>query len=423
MSASFLTRLLRLPAHDLWRQPSYFRLWTSMLISSFGAQITMLALPLTAATLLQASPRQMGLLIFFEILPFVLFSLPVGVCLDRVKKLPVYLIGEVLLAFALLTVPLAWWWQIISMPWLYLVGFFLGLVNTAAGSAGQIVLTQIVPRERLVEAHAKNAIAGSSAEVAGPAVAGVLVKLISAPLTLLVDAILLLFSALILKGLRLNETLDARSENSFWQDLKQGLHFVKQNQLLVSLALCVGIWQFCYQTVLVVQILFASRELQLSERAIGLCYVCLGLGSVLASLLGHRISRTLGPGPSMIAGFVICAVGWGVLSLCQANVWGVIGFGFMLFCFAVGGVFIFVNFLALRQAVTPTSMLGRMTSTMRWLILLPAAPGALFGGWLGEHFGLRSAMLCASLICLVLAMCAWQTPLLRQLRQLPATPT
>ena len=60
--------------------------------------------------------------------------------------------------------------------------------------------------------------------------------------------------------------------------------------------------------------------------------------------------------------------------------------------FGVGAVFIFINFLSLRQSVTPGPMLGRMTSTMRWLILIPAGPGALLGGWLGEHFGLRVAL-------------------------------
>ncbi|WP_439897900.1 hypothetical protein, partial [Escherichia coli] len=67
-------------------------------------------------------------------------------------------------------------------------------------------------------------------------------------------------------------------------------------------------------------------------------------------------------------------------------------FGLMLFAFGVGAVLIFINFLSLRQAVTPAPMLSRMTSTMRWLILLPAGPGALIGGWLGEHVGLRAAL-------------------------------
>jgi len=91
----------------------------------------------------------------------------------------------------------------------------------------------------------------------------------------------------------------------------------------------------------------------------------------------------------------------------------------MLMAFAVGGVLIFINFLALRQAVTPEPMLGRMTSTMRWLILIPAGPGALIGGWLGEHLGLRVALGFAGFVALGVALIAWRHPLIRGITHLP----
>ncbi len=158
LPARWLNRFSLAPT-DLLRDATYRRLWTSILISSFGGQVTLLALPLTAAVLMHAAPTQMGLLTAMELVPFVLFSLPTGVWLDRVRKLPVYVVGELSIAFAVATVPVAWWFGWLSMRWLYLVGFLIGAVNTTAGSAAQIVLTQIVPRERLVEAHAKNALA------------------------------------------------------------------------------------------------------------------------------------------------------------------------------------------------------------------------------------------------------------------------
>ena len=73
----------------------------------------------------------------------------------------------------------------------------------------------------------------------------------------------------------------------------------------------------------------------------------------------------------------------------------------------------------MRQAVTPAPLLGRMTSTMRWLILLPAGPGALIGGWLGEHVGLRSALAFAGTSALLLAALAWRQPVIRTTRVLP----
>ena len=408
-----------LPTGDLLHDATYRRLWTSILISSLGGQVTMLALPLTAAVLLHASPTQMGLLTSMEILPFVLFSLPSGVWLDRVRKLPVYAAGEVALALIVAGVPLAAWLGWLSMTWMYVSAFLLGTIFTTAGSAAQIVLTQVVARERLVEAHAKNALASSGAEVAGPGVAGTLIKLVGAPLALLVDAVLLLVSAAILRGIVVNEERRPRADAHFMRDLWLGLRFVARHRLLVALAAAVGVWQMCQNAAVVVQILFATRTLGLSEQAVGLSYTGMGLGTIVASVYGNRISRRIGPGPCLVLGFAVCGAGWLLLAVAPANAFGVAAFALMLMLFSTGAVLVFINFLGLRQAVTPEPLLGRMTSTMRWLILLPAGPGALLGGWLGQHFGLRSALAFAGCSGLTLALVAWRTPIIRNVRSLP----
>ena len=414
-----LRERLTLAPDDLLRQATYRRLWTSILVSSLGGQVTMLALPLTAAVLLKATPTQMGLLTAMEIAPFVLFSLPAGVWLDRVRKLPVYIGGETALAFIVASVPLAWALGWLTMPWLYVVGFALGTVFTTAGSAAQIVLTQVVVRERLVEAHAKNALASSGAEVVGPGLAGLLIRALGAPLALLVDALMLLWSAWILRGVRVVERRVAKPDAHFWRDLREGLSFVRRTRLLVALASVVGCWQLFHQCAMVVTILFATQVLGLTEQQIGSCFVALGVGTVLASLAGHAISRRIGPGPSLPLAIAVCALGWLALAMAPADRWGVAAFAFMLFAFGVGAVLIFVNFLALRQAVTPEPLLGRMTSTMRWLILIPAGPGALIGGWLGEHVGLRAALAFAGTGAMVLAGAALALGVIRSVRELP----
>src|SRR6202045_3440218 len=320
---------------DLLRDATYRRLWTSILISSFGGQVTLLALPLTAAGLMHAAPTQMGVLTAMELMPFVLFSLPTGVWLDRVRKLPVYVVGELSVAFAVATVPVAWWFGWLSMRWLYLVGFLIGAVNTTAGSAAQIVLTQIVPRARLVEAHAKNALATSAAEVTGPGAAGALIKLTGAPVALLADAFLLLLSASILRGARVSEAL-AGKHPRFWVAMREGIDFVRGHRLLVTMATCVGVWQMCNQAAMVVQILFATRQLGLSERGVGLSYVALGVGTVLASVIGHRVARRFGPGPTLVLGFAVSGSGWLLLSIAPLNAVGVAAYALMLLMFGVG---------------------------------------------------------------------------------------
>jgi predicted MFS family arabinose efflux permease len=170
-----------------------------------------------------------------------------------------------------------------------------------------------------------------------------------------------------------------------------------------------GVWQMCHYAAVVVQILFATRTLGLSEHAVGLCYMGMGLGTIVGSVLGpahqpaHRARALPGGGLRHHRRRLAAAGRWR-----RPTAWGVAAFALMLMLFTTGAVFIFINFLALRQAVTPEPLLGRMTSTMRWLTLLAAGPGALLGGWLGEHVGLRATLGFAAGVSLLLVLVAWR---------------
>jgi predicted MFS family arabinose efflux permease len=292
------------------------------------------------------------------------------------------------------------------------------MVNATAGSAGQVVLTQTVPRGRLVEAHAKNALATSAAEVAGPGAAGMLIKLAGAPLALLLNAGLLLTSALILRGVAVKETPSSMHQ-SFWASMLEGFSFVRQHKLLIAMAWCIATWNLCTEAAIVVQILFATQNLHMSARGIGLSYVALGMGTIGASAIAHRLARRIGPGPLMTFGFALGGAGWLLLAAAPLNGYGIGAFVAMLLAYGAGASFIFINHLALRQSVTPPSMLGRMTSTMRWLVMLPAPAGALLGGWLGQHFGLRASLTFSGITALMLALCARQVRVIRDVRTLP----
>jgi MFS family permease len=398
-------------------------MWVSIFFSNLGGQITMLALPLTAVFLLDATPTQMGLLTAMEIAPFVLFSLPGGVVLDRMQKLPIYIAGEIFMGTALLSIPLAWALDMLNMPLMYGVSFALGTVYTIAGSASQIVLTQLVGRNKLVQAYSQNAIAGSMAEVLGPGMAGLLIRVFSAPLALVMDALLLIGSVLMLRGIHIHEEVAPRAswkDRSFKAELLKGLAFVRSQKMLLEMAATVGAWQFFAQLALSVQIIFAVKDLGLDETLVSMSFVTLGIGSVLGGMAGPKISQRIGPGPALIVGVSITSLGWLGLLAFEGVLPSIVLFSWMLVCFSWGATLLFVNFLSLRQSFTPTDLLGRMTTTMRWLILLPAGPGAVLGGWMAEHWGMRSSLLAAGVGTLCVALVAWLRPHLKTLKKLPA---
>ena len=121
----------------------------------------------------------------------------------------------------------------------------------------------------------------------------------------------------------------------------------------------------------------------------------------------------------LVLGFGICGVGWLLLALAPLNALGVAAFALMLLMFGVGAVFIFINFLALRQSVTPAPH-ARAHDQHHALADPAAGRSRRAARWLaGEHFGLRAALGFAGISALLLAMVAWRIPVIRSVKTLP----
>ena len=255
----------------LWSNYDFRRLWISLTITHFGGQVTFLALPLTAALLLSATPFEMGVLTALESLPFALFGLFAGVLVDRSRKLPLIIWADVGRALVLLAVPIAAWTGKLAMPVLYAVGFLVGSGSVVAWAAYQVFMTERVGRANLVAANSKLALSDSSAQLVGPGLAGLAIQALTAPIAILLDAFAFLLSAWLLRGIPPRDT-DAphrSSERSVWHGHRRG---ARPDPPHAAAALDrvgrrrVGILRHMFLAVI---ILFATQELQLSAGAIG----------------------------------------------------------------------------------------------------------------------------------------------------------
>jgi MFS family permease len=390
-------------------------------ITSFGAQITNLALPLTAALLLNATPMQMGILVALETLPFALFSLHAGVLLDRVRKLPVIIAADVGRGIALLAIPVAAWFGVLSMEILFAVGFLCGMQNVVGGAAYQVLLAQMAGRKRLVEANAKVTLGETSAALIGPGIAGGLIHVLTAPFAIALDAMTFFASALMLRRIKApNDVARDGVNGGVWREIGEGLKLVWGNRTLWGLAWLAGIWQFLHHMQVAVLILFATRELGLSAGAIGLAFVFGGAGCVLASASAERLSARFGIGPVIVHGLILSAFGWQAYGLIGGPPWlaGLL-LGMAMLVFDFGAILYAINYLSLRQAITPDRLLGRMTATMRFVTVASAPIGSLVGGALASQVGLRSTLLVVGVLGLLLSGAAVLWSPVRRHRALP----
>jgi MFS family permease len=408
MKAILTNRLHRLLA--LWRAGLLahrdFRLmWLSSTATSFGGQITMLALPLTAVVMLDATPAQMGWLVGLEALPFSLFSLHAGVLIDRVRKLPIILVCELVICVALLTIPVSALVGRLSMPLLYVVGFVLGTVFVFVGSAAQVYLTQLAGRERLIEANSLFIGAESTARLTGPGFAGLLIQWLSAPLAIFFDCLTFVASLLLLMRIRNDESRPAKAKNpSIHREIREGLALVLGHPILRPLTLVSTSWFVVFQGWVALQTLYATRELGLSPGELGAAHMVGGAGALISSVMAGRITRRLGTGVPILIGVGCSAAAWLLLALVPRNDHAFATLGAAMFVFDFGIMLYWINYASLRQAVTPDAMLGRMTATMRFFTVAAGPLGALAAGHAAEAFGLRQTF--AGMGVLVLGMVA-----------------
>ena len=405
----------------LWLSSDFRKLWGSLTIVHFGGQITFLALPLTAALALDASPLEVGILTALEALPYPLFGLFAGVLVDRARKLPVIIAADVGRGLALLAIPVCAWLGVLNMAILYVAGFLVGLLTVIGWPAYQVFMTERVGRDKLVEANAKIGVADSAAQLVGPGIAGALIQWLTAPIAILVDAFSFFLSAWMLRGIPPKETDTPKAvARSVKEEIREGLAVIWQNRTLRALVWAIATWQVFRHAFIAIVVLFAARELDFAAGHVGVLFMTAGLGSLAAAGVTAHLNQRFGMGPVMLAGIGATGVAWLIMGSATGGFWAAsLVFGGGLFLLDLGAMIFFINYLSLRQAVTPDRLLGRVTATMICLTVSTAPLGGIAGGWVAEHYGLRTAMLLVGVGALLLApIVTWLSPV-AGIRELP----
>jgi Na+/melibiose symporter-like transporter len=382
---------------DLLRERTFFLVWLVEVVAISAGHVSHLALPIIGTVVLHATPSQMGLLVGLQALPFTLFSLVMGVWVDRASKKKLMIWCYVVLFTSLALLPLAWWWGMLTLPLLYLVGFNVGAVMALFGVAHQVLVTHVVGRERLVDAYRIISTTESLIRLGAPAAAGFLIEALGAPLSVTLEVVLLvaalaLFSKVHEPASALPQPqLQAKPQApELWLQIKEGLRYVWDDMALRVIAATAACWQILWHGFLALHVLFATRELHMSAGQIGLAHLFGGVGALLAGVVMKRLNLRFSPGWVMGWGLMMTAVAWGLFAvLPSAAPWNVLSMGAAMFVLDFGAVCFFVNYISMRQILTPDALLGRVTATMRWASVALAPAGAVASGSIAEWMGLR----------------------------------
>jgi MFS family permease len=382
-----------MPKQTLWRHANFLRLWSSETISSFGAQFSELAIPLTAVLLLQGTPAQLGILNAAVTAPFLLFSLIAGVWVDRHRRRSVMIISNIGRALLLAAIPLAAATGHLSLILLIGVAFLAGTLRVFFDIAYQSLLPGIVEREKLVDANSRLEASRAVSSVAGPSLAGGVIQILTAPFAIAFDAVSFVFSTFFLSKIDYQEPIqDQMGRQSVMAEIRHGLRIVVRDTRLRSLAGAGSTANFFEFAIMALFLLYAVNLLRLQPEMIGIILGVGALGAVGGALLAGKLASRIGTGPAILTSLILGATTWGPLIYLATPTTAIPLLIAAWFFGEISFVAWSINQSSLRQAICPANIQGRVSATMRFLSAGTVPLGSVAGGVLGDVLGLRLAI-------------------------------
>ena len=382
----------------LWRDRQFATYWAGQGISQLGDRVSELALPLIAITMLHASSTEVGVLTAAVWAPNLL-SLLTGAWVDRRRrKQPLLVLGDLIQWAAILSLPLIYWLGSITLAQLFVVALVAGAGGTLYQTAYPNFFVALVKRDQYVEANALLSVTRSGSFIAGPALAGLLVQVLTAPVAMLVDSLSFLASAVLIRRVRVDEPEPEPREGRLLRQAMEGTRYLWRHPYMSASLRCCTCLNFFSFVATALLVLFASRHLGLSALVIGLAFGVGALGGLVAAVLAGGISRRLGVGPTIAVGAVLFSAPIALLPLASGSTWtkGAVLAGVEML--SAAGIMLFdINLNALQTAVTSDAMRSSVSGAFSSVNYGIRPLGGIVGGLAGDLIGIGPTLVVAAI--------------------------
>jgi MFS family permease len=396
----------------LWRNRAFRLFWVGQSVNQLGSFVSTIALPLLAVGRLHASTVDVALLEAVQWIPAVLIGLPVGALVDRGRRhRRIMMFANIGQAASLASVPLTAAAGVISVATLLGAATATGLFEVFFTTAYQPYVRELVPTEQLVTANSRLQSSQSVAQISGPSIGGVLVQLVGAATSVMVDAASFLVSWLCLWAVHADETTPVdRPRRPMLADIADGIRTLWQDRVLATVATVSASANLLLTAIGAVEIVFLVRAVHLSSGAVGAVITAGGVGGLIGALLADRISARFGIAATARAALAVTAPFTLLMPLARPG--PVLGLFVLAQFVAVAGIAVAsVTLTSIRQSVCPPDRLGRVSAGSRLLMSATIPTGALVGGVLGQQFGTRTALLIGAAGYTVVGLAALAGPL------------
>jgi predicted MFS family arabinose efflux permease len=379
---------------SLWSHRDFLRLWAAQSVSALGSRFTRTALPVIAVLAVDGSPLELGLLSALSVGPGAIAGLLLGGRIDRSAKRPLLISADIMRAVLVLTIPAAAGFGALSMLQLYVVAAAVGCATVLFQITDNAYVPALVGKAHIVEANSKLETTEAIAEVAGPALAGILIDVLTAPVAMVIDAATYVWSAFVLGRVEAVETpAPAARGDSVRADLRSGFVACWREPRVRALLLATGVSTLTFGVFSALYMFYTLDEIGLSPAAVGMIIGVGGVAALCGALVSWRLAAAMGVGRAMIACLAIGQAGGLLIPLAGEVIW--LAIPMLVAHQFIGDAFLVafeIQALSLRQAALPLGVLARANAVFAAVngLLLPV--GALAAGAAGDVIGVRATL-------------------------------
>ncbi|RBQ15111.1 MFS transporter [Spongiactinospora rosea] len=383
----------------------FWRWWAAGTTSAVGSAVGAVALPLTALTVLDASAFEMGLITAAGYVAWIVIGLPAGVLVQRLPMRKVQVAADLARAAAILSIPPAWWLDRLTIAQLVIAALVIGFATVIFDVANSTFLPSIVSREQLQSRNSLTSGTQATAQLGGPSAGGLIVQLLGAVPTLLVDAVSYLVSALLLRSLPERRAEAPGHRTPMRAMIREGWRFVVHHPVMGPCMWAATAANTVCGAQHALYALYLVRELHAEPGLVGLLLAADGVGTLIGAALTNRLTARLGTARALIVtGFVAVA---GALVVPLGTGWhGFAAFAVGNVVFAAGVVVLSVVTRTYRQIASPPGLLARVMATVRFVswgaIPISGLIAGVIAGALGGRATLMIFVVAAACIPLVL---------------------
>ena len=400
---------------------AFRQFWMADVALKLGSGVWMLALPIIAIEFLAGDSRHVGYLASASTVCYLLVGLPAGVWIDRMVKRRVMILSALIRAALLASVPLLWFAGLLSLPYMFVVALLVGVSTLFYDIAYQSYIPLLVGANQSYSANARLETTSRAVRAAGPAIVGAAMKIVSAPLLVLVDAIGYVVCALMLRRVpEVEQKRPAPAKRRLREEILEGFKFIWNEQALRVIAYAVVLSNFFATAISTLVPILVLTQFNLGSAALGMVYTAGEIGGLAGALMLGTIRKRLGLGRVLAGGLIVAATFTALVPLAASMpsdrpILAQTLLMISLFGSAIGGVTFAVSQVSLRQMICPNEILSRVSASMRFIIWGTMPFASISAGLCAYYFGVQPTLWLAVIGAILTVL-----PIFAILRYVPA---